>query len=59
MLIGKGQEFTDSEEESEVQVHGLVEDTLGRTEIEEPANKKKIYKSNHPTSEASKMNLKK
>ena len=45
MLIEKGEEFTDSEEESEVKVQGQVEDTLVRTENDEPAKKKKkIYK---------------
>ena len=45
MLIEKGEEFTDSEEESEVQVQGQVEDTLVRTENDEPLKmKKKIYK---------------
>ena len=44
MLIEKGEEFTDNEEESEVQVQGQVEDTLVRTENDELAKKKKIYK---------------
>jgi hypothetical protein len=39
MFIEKGEEFSDSGEESEVEVKGPVENTLARTANDKPAKK--------------------